>query len=290
MRRRANSVRTTRPTSTRDEMNYHSKRFGALLKEWRQAKQMSQLALALDADMSQRHLSFIESGRAQPSREMVLRIAATLDLPLRARNELLGAAGFAALFPERALDANELERAATALKHMLAHHDPYPAYVLDGTWSVVMSNVAARRLIEHCTDARLRAELSSDRPLNFIRLTFHPDGLRRRIRNWQQIADVLIGRLRREAASDPDSPSKKLLSELVPNTKQSRPIDPPDFPLSPTIPFELETDRGVLRLFNTLTTFGTPQDVTLQELRIEMSFPLDDASDRLLRDWAGSPN
>jgi transcriptional regulator with XRE-family HTH domain len=272
--------------ATRDDMNDHSQQFGALLKEWRQVKQMSQLALATEADISQRHLSFIESGRAQPSRDMVLRIAATLDLPLRARNELLGTAGFAAFFPERPLGAVELKGATQALQRMLAHHDPYPAYVLDRAWSIVMSNAAAERLIARCADASALAELGSNQPLNFIRLVFHPNGIGRRIRNFDRIASVLLTRLRREAVSDPGSPSANLLRELLPKIAKAFSAKFDDVPLTPIIPFELDIDGEVIRLFNTLTTFGTPQDVTLQELRIEMSFPLDEASDALLRKWA----
>jgi len=269
-------------------MHHHCKQFGALLKEWRRAKQVSQLTLATEADISQRHLSFIESGRAQPSRDMVLRIAATLDLPLRARNELLGTAGFAAFFPERPLAADELKRATEALERILTHHNPYPAYVLDRSWSIVMSNAAAWRLIARCADASILAELGSNQPLNFMRLMFHPKGICRRIRNWERIARILVARLRREVLSDPGSPSEALLRELLPRIEKAGSHRSEDLALSPTIPFELDVDGHVFRLFNTLTTFGTPQDVTLQELRIEMSFPLDDASDALLREWADS--
>jgi len=249
-----------------ESVHQGSLQFGAMLREWRGLRQVSQLALAVDADISQRHLSFLESGRARPSREMVLRIATALDLPLRARNELLGSAGFAAVYPERPLSASELRSASEALERIIAHHEPYPAFILNRSWDIVMTNAAAQRLIAHCANAEVVAELSSKAPLNFMRLMFHPHGIRARVRNWEQIAAVLIARLRREAHGNP------------PRLQ--------DLPLSPATALELQTEAGLLRLFNTLTTFGTPQDVTLQELRIEMSFPIDDASKALLQAWS----
>jgi transcriptional regulator with XRE-family HTH domain len=267
-------------------MDLNSGEFGGLLREWRRLRQVSQLDLATEADISQRHLSFLESGRAQPSRDMVLRIAATLDLPLRARNELLGSAGFAGFYPERPVNASELMRAMEALERIIAHHEPYPAFVLDRAWNIVMRNTAAQRLIERCAEASTVSELSADGPLNFMRLMFHPQGIRRRVRNWDSIVGVLVARLRRESHANPGSPSEALLRELVPISVKSYSPRAQDLPLSPIVPLELETDDGTLRLFNTLTTFGTPQDVTLQELRIEMSFPMDDASETSLRNWA----
>jgi transcriptional regulator with XRE-family HTH domain len=269
-------------------MHNNSEQFGTLLREWRRLKQVSQLLLATEADISQRHLSFLESGRANPSRDMVLRIAATLDLPLRARNDLLGSAGFAAFYPERALNASELKNASEALTRIITHHEPYPAFILDRSWTIIMTNTAAQRLIARCADATVVAALSSNQASNFMRLMFHPQGIRQRVRNWERIVGVLVARLRREAAANPGSPSEALLRELRPSPGTTLAPKTGDLPLSPTIPLELEIDGGVLRLFNTLTTFGTPQEVTLQELRIEMSFPMDDASDALLRRWAAS--
>jgi len=268
-----------------EKVHHGSAQFGTMLREWRGLRQVSQLALAVDADISQRHLSFLESGRARPSREMVLRIATALDLPLRARNELLESAGFAAFYPERALSASELRSASEALERIIAHHEPYPAFILNRHWNIVMTNGAAQRLIARCVSADVVAELSAKTPLNFMRLTFHPKGIRARVRNWEQIAGVLIARLRREAHGDPGSPSESLLRELATPAEKKRSPQMQDLPLSPAIALELQTDDGSLRLFNTLTTFGTPQDVTLQELRIEMSFPIDEASKALLQAW-----
>jgi hypothetical protein len=158
--------------------------------------------------------------------------------------------------------------------------------VLDRAWNVVMKNRASARIIEYSvTDAAL-ARLAPDGKLNFMRLMFAPEGMRPRIRSWQRTAPILIARLRGEAVAYPDSPSEALLRELLPNAPTSFIPGLHETPLSPTVPLELETGGGLLRLFNTLTTFGTPQDVTLQELRIEMSYPMDDGSEALLRRWA----
>lgn len=269
----------------------HRARLRDVLREWRGLRRVSQLALAVNAEISQRHLSFIESGRAQPSREMILKIAEALDMPLRARNDLLVAAGFAPFYPERPLDSREMDRAREALTRILLHHEPYPSMILDRSWNIVMSNNASKRIIARCIDMPAPAQLPATVTSNFMRLMFHPGGIRPRIRSWDRTAPILIARLRREAASYPgapgeSSPSAALLRELLPGAPNAFIPGLDDAPLAPTVPLELDVDGSMLRLFNTLTTFGTPQDVTLQELRIEMSFPADEESDALLRDWA----
>jgi transcriptional regulator with XRE-family HTH domain len=258
-------------------------RFGSLLADWRRLRRVSQMTLAMDAEISQRHLSFIESGRAKPSRETVLAITEALDMPLRARNELLDAAGFSAFYPERPLEGAEMDRARETLRRILAHHEPYPAMVLDRSWNILMKNDASKRIVSHFLDEPAIAQLSPDGRPNFMRMMFHPSGMRPHVRSWARTAPILIGRLRREAATYPGSPSKILLRELLPGAPAAFIPGIDDAPLAPTVALELEIGDEVLRLFNTLTTFGTPQDVTLQELRIEMSFPADDASDALLR-------
>lgn len=260
--------------------------FGQLLREWRSARHQSQLALALRADVSQRHLSFVESGRATPSRELVLKLATALDLPLRVRNDLLASAGYASIYPERALDAAAMRTAREALERILAHQEPYPAMVLDRSWNMVMRNAANERIVSRCISASSLAALAPGGKLNFMRLMFSPNGMRPRIRSWQTTGSYLMARLRREAAAAPGSPSDDLLRELLPHAPPLHIADD-DALLMPTAPLEIQLDDGaVLRLFNTLTTFGTPQDVTLDELRVEMSFPVDPASDALLRRWA----
>jgi transcriptional regulator with XRE-family HTH domain len=261
-------------------------RLRELMREWRSLRNVSQLALALEANVSQRHLSFVESGRSRPSRDLILRIAEALDLPLRARNELLNAAGFAPVYTERSLDATEMRSVRDILGRILAHHEPYPAMVLDRSWNFVMRNAANVRLVARLLGDADLSQLSPGRPLNFLRLMFAEQGLHRRVKNWGRAGPALLARLRREARAFPGSPSEALLAELAPMAAL-RGNGPYDESLTATIPLELDVGPDVvLRITNTLTTFGTPQDVSVQELRVEMGFPLDDASDALLRAWA----
>jgi transcriptional regulator with XRE-family HTH domain len=261
----------------------HTTRFGSLLRHWRTLRRMSQLDVALGAEVSQRHLSFLESGRARPSRAMVLRISEALEVPLRHRNELLESVGLAAVYADLPLASTELDPAREALERILRHHEPYPAMVTDAAWNILMRNAASSRIIGACVDKEDLQRLSSSGYLNFIRLMFDASGLRPHVLSWDATATYLVGRLRREYTSDPDSPAAALLREVLP-------VAPPHFvpsvttqPLPPTAPLELELDGRTLRLFNTLTTFGTPQEVSLQGLRVEMSFPMDAESDALLR-------
>jgi hypothetical protein len=216
---------------------------------------------------------------------MVLIVAEALDMPLRARNDLLSAAGFAAHYPERPLDFDEMKRVRETLTRIL-DHEPYPSMVLDHHWNILTKNEASAGIILRCVRWEALTELFPNGQLNFMRLMFDPNGLRTRVRSWEQTAPILVGRLRREAAAYPGSPSEALLAELLPSAPAALRPGLEDVPLAPTVALELDTDEGTLRLFKTLTTFGTPQDVTLQELRIEMSYPIDETSDRLLRQWA----
>ena len=244
---------------------------------------MSQLDLALKTSISQRHISFVESGRAQPSREMVVKLAEGLDLPLRARNEILLAAGYAPLFPERRLDLTAMKSAREALERILNHHEPYPAVVTDGAWNIVMQNAAAARIVAHCLDEATKLQLASDSAINFMRLMFAGDGMRPYILNWPETRTVLLARLLREAIASPASLSEALRRELADEAASPKAeAVTREEPLEPTLPLELLIGDVRLRLFNTFTTFGTPQDVTLQELRIDMSFPADEETDRFL--------
>ncbi len=252
--------------------------FGARLSEWRARRRESQLDLAISANISQRHLSFVESGRTLPSRDMIVRLCDALDIPLRARNELLVAAGYAAFYPERSLDIFEMEGVREALNRIVIHHEPYPAFVVDRGWRVIMSNDSATRLVSMCLDEATIRSLSPDGRLNFMRMMFERSQMRPRIRNWQLIGPRLLTRLRNEARGDPRSPSAALLKELGPAADSSVSPEDQDHLEVPTVPLELLVDGSTLRLFNTITTFGTPQDVGLQELRIEMSFPMDQRS------------
>lgn len=253
--------------------------FGDLLRNWRKLRGLSQLDLALAAGGSQRHLSFLESGRSKPSRAMALALAEQLDLPLRARNEMLAAAGYAAFYPERPLSAAALAPAVAILKRMLEHHEPYPAFVLDGGWNLIMINRAGARLIAPFPDG------ARDRPenigANFLKLLCDPGGLRPYIASWPQTGAALLARLRREAAANPGSPAERLLRELL-AANAFPPFSLVEH-LDAAIPIELRRGERTVRLITTTTTFGAPQDVALQELRIEMSFPADEESEAFLR-------
>jgi transcriptional regulator with XRE-family HTH domain len=251
--------------------------FGVRLSEWRMRRRESQLDLAIAAEISQRHLSFVESGRTLPSRDMVVRLCDALDIPLRARNELLSSAGHAALYPERSLDILEMTSVRDALSRIVGHHEPYPAFVVDREWRVVLSNGSAARLVSACLDQEMLQSLSQDGALNFMRMMFEPLQMRPRVRNWPSVAPRLLARLRNEARGDPQSPSAALLKELGPQAEADRSSEAPPVEL-PIVPLELDVEGATLRLFNTITTFGTPQDVGLQELRIEMSYPMDTAT------------
>jgi transcriptional regulator with XRE-family HTH domain len=252
--------------------------FGTRLSEWRSRKRESQLALAIAANISQRHLSFVESGRALPSRDMVVRLCEVLDIPLRARNELLVSAGYAALYSERPLDILAMESVREALHRMIGHHEPYPAFVVDRTWRVVMNNRGASRLIAACFTPATLQTLSADGALNLMRVMFEPSEMRPRILNWAQVAPRLLTRLRNEARGDAASPSMALLRELEPPASHGRTGEDQDNLELPMVPVDLRLGDTTLKLFNTITTFGTPQDVGLQELRIEMSYPVDAAT------------
>jgi transcriptional regulator with XRE-family HTH domain len=263
--------------------------FGVRLSEWRTRRRESQLGLAISANISQRHLSFVESGRSRPSRDMVVRLCDALDIPLRARNELLISAGYAALYPERALDVAEMQSVREALMRIVNHHEPYPAFVVDREWRVILSNDSATQLFSVCMDTATLQSLSPDGTLNFMRLMFEPAQMRPRIQNWPMVGPRLLARLRREAQGDLRSPSAMLLKELGPLANCSLPDDQDRIDL-PALPLELSMRGATLRLFNTITTFGTPQDVGLQELRIEMSYPMDPPTQAFLADLAHNAN
>ena len=218
---------------------------------------------------------------------MIVRLCETLDIPLRARNELLVSAGFAPVYAQSSLAGEDMAPVREALQRIIVHHEPYPAFVLDREWSVVMSNQAAQRVLAAAIGADALAGLSPGGALNFMRMMFAPNGMRAHMRNWSKTAPLLLARLRREAAGDPNSPSARLLREFA-----AAPIagDPDEIAaeLTPTVPAEIMIDEKPLTLLNTITTFGTPQDVTVQELRVEMSFPADAESDTMLRRLADS--
>jgi transcriptional regulator with XRE-family HTH domain len=264
--------------------------FGTRLTEWRERRRESQLSLALAAGVSQRHISFMESGRAQPSREMVVHLSEVLDLPLRARNELLAAAGFAPLYAERPLADAEMRAALAALERIITHHEPFPALVVDRAWRIVMHNRSAGFLMAEVFGDDAPRALTTDGQVNFMRMMFEPTQMRPRIRNWGLVAQRLIERLRREAGGDDQSPSARLLRELQATVHATIWAKSEQAGLPPTLNLELQLGSATLRLFNTITTFGTPQDVGLHELRIEMSFPCDVETETFFERAAARPS
>jgi transcriptional regulator with XRE-family HTH domain len=253
---------------------------GAILRHWRATRRLSQLELALDADVSSRHLSYVETGRSQPSREMVLRLADALEVPLRERNALLVAAGYAPRYFETGLAAPEMAQMRAAIELILGQQEPYPAFLLDRHWNILMANQAAPR----CTRFLLGAEPTE---ANMLRLCLHPNGLRPMMVNWEETAGDLIRHLHNQIAASPaDERAKALLSEIlaypdIPERWRTRDAATPSTPLLTTI---FRKGGVELRFFSTITTFGTPHDVTLEELRIECSFPADAATASHCRD------
>jgi transcriptional regulator with XRE-family HTH domain len=263
--------------------------FGARLRQWRLARRMSQLTLATEAEVSSRHLSFLETGRAQPSREMVLLLAGVLDVPLREQNVLLTAAGYAPIHRETALGAPELDQVRRALGFMLAQQEPYPALVVDRHWNLLMQNEAAGRVFGLFLDREAAAQVPG--PPNVVRMTFHPRGLRPYIANWEALAGPLIQQIHREAVGGiPDEGTRRLLEEMLAYPGVPERWRRPDVTAqsAPVLPLALRKDDLALRFFTTLATLGTPQDITLQELRVECFFPADTATEELARRLASS--
>jgi transcriptional regulator with XRE-family HTH domain len=253
---------------------------GELLRTWRQRRRLSQLDLGLDADVSPRHLSFVETGRSLPSREMLLRLSEHLDVPLRERNVLLVAAGYAPLYRERGLADPDLQAARTAVELVLNAHLPYPALAIDRHWTLVAANAAVAPLLEGLAPALVAP------PVNVLRLTLHPDGLAPRVVNLAQWREHLFGRLRRQIDNSGDPETVALLDELrgYPAPAGEAPSASPPMPWSGiAVPFRLATPAGVLSFITTVTVFGTPSDITLSELAIEALFPADEATARVLR-------
>lgn len=248
--------------------------FGTLMKQWRQRRRLSQLDLAIEADVSSRHVSFIETGRSAPSRSMVLRLAEVLEVPLRDRNQLLLAAGLAPVYAERALDDPDMTAVRDGVDRVLKAYEPYPCLAVDRGWNVVAVNAGAGVLMQGVA-AHLLVEP------NALRISLHPDGLAPRIRNLAQWRHHVIGRLRREAAASGSQALAALVAEI-----ESYPggfDESPDFG-GVVVPLELTgPDGGVLSFLSTVTTFGTALDLTAAELSIEAFLPADGATAAALR-------
>ncbi|WP_395063861.1 helix-turn-helix transcriptional regulator [Paraburkholderia silvatlantica] len=252
---------------------------GTLLRYWRDARGVSQLDLSLDAGISQRQISFIESGRSVPGRDTLLTLAQTLDVPLRERNALLLAAGYAPIYSEAPWNAQEMQQVVRALERVMRQHDPFPAIVMDRHWNVLMTNDAAPRFFGHFVDMAARAG-----PRNLLRLMFDPQGMRPFLADWENVSRSLLQRVYREAVGRViDDETRTLLDELL-----AYPGVPGDWkahhgsaatPTMPVIPLSLIDDGTVLRYFSMVTSVGTPQNIAAQELRLECMFPADDATE-----------
>ena len=269
----------------------HAVGYGAMLQHWPRRRALSQLGLSLDAGVSQRHVSFLESGRSNPSREMVLMLASCLDLPLRERNAMLVAAGFAPVFREQGLTGVEAEPVRRALGFMLRQQEPFPGIVTDGHWNLLMANAGAGRLIADFVDLdAFAAAHCGGGPPNILKLTVHPDGLRPWIVNWPDLAEAMRVRVRREAAiGAPDPELRSLLEEaeaLMPKSGEPREA-PIGMALSPILSLQLRRGDLSLAWFSTVATLGTAMDAELEELRIEFFFPADDATERYARGQEG---
>jgi transcriptional regulator with XRE-family HTH domain len=249
---------------------------GALLRAWRQRRRRSHLGLALDAEVSQRHLSFVESGRAAPSREMILRLAEQLEVPLRERNTLLLAAGYASLYAERSLDDPAIQAARGVVDQILHVHMPHPALAVDRHWHLIAANTAIAPLMLGVEDAALLAP-----PVNVLRLTLHPRGLAPRIANLSEWRGHLLERLRRQIEVSADPALASLLAELA--AFDVSPADSADLAPATTypsggiaVPLQLDTAQGRPSLISTTTVFGTPTEITLSELANEAFYPADE--------------
>jgi transcriptional regulator with XRE-family HTH domain len=253
---------------------------GEHLREWRQRRHLSQLDLAVDAEISARHLSFVETGRAAPSRDMVLRLAERLDVPLRERNVLLVAAGFAPAFPQRSLDDPALKSARAAIDLVLKAHEPNPAIAVDRHWNLVSANRMVTPLLDGIPERLL------GQPFNVLRLCFHPEALAARTVNLAEWCAHLLERLHRQCEATADPELIKLYQDL-----KAFPIPARSMPLSSdsvAIPFKLRHDGDVLSFFSTTMVFGTPVDITLSELALETFFPADELTAARMRKIAAS--
>ena len=266
-------------SSARDERS-RPVHVGEHLREWRQRRHLSQLDLAVDAEISARHLSFVETGRATPSREMVLKLAERLDVPLRERNVLLVAAGFAPAFPQRSLDDPMLKSARQAIDLVLKAHEPNPALAYDRHWNLVTANRMVAPLLEGIPQRLL------GQPFNVLRLAFHPEGLAPRTVNLAEWCGHLLERLHRQCEATADPELIKLYQDL-----KSYPIPARSAPLSAdtvAIPFKVRHGDEILSFFSTTMVFGTPVDITLSELALETFFPADDFTAERMRKIAHS--
>jgi transcriptional regulator with XRE-family HTH domain len=271
------------PATTCQVVMSASPDFPSRLRWWRRRRGIAQLELAGRAGISQRHLSFLELGRAAPSRAMVLRLAAALEVPLRQQNRLLLAAGFASVWRETELGAPELAAVRSALDQMLAQQEPFPAVVVDRRWNLLQANAGAVRLVEF-----LVGPLPPGAPVNLADALVGPDVLRPCLGNWPEVVGYFLRSVEADAAADGTAETAALLERLLayPGVFEAMKRPRPEAAGAPVLPMRFRKDGTALDLFTTIATLGTPQDVTLQELRIECFFPMDEPTAGVLRAWA----
>ncbi len=268
------------PTMNSPAKNTPAQPVGTLLRQWRQRRRLSQLDLACDAEISTRHLSFVETGRALPSREMLLHLAEQLDIPLRERNRLLSAAGYAPVYSEKGLDDPALTVARQAIDQLLKAHEPNPAMVVDRHWNLLASNRTVDIFLIGVDPELLQP------PINVLRMSLHPKGLAPRILNLGPWKAHVVERLQRDFEASGDPALAALRDEVA--AYPAPPYDEAANGDMVLIPVQLQTELGVCSLIGTITVFGTPVDVTLSELALETFFPADPDSARILRQLSGS--
>jgi transcriptional regulator with XRE-family HTH domain len=260
----------------------HRTSFASKLRWWRERRGLSQLALSGRAEISQRHLSFLELGRASASRQMVLRLSEALDVPLRQRNALLLAAGYAPAWRETELGAPELAQIASAVDYMLAQQEPFPAVAVDRHWNLLKANGGAVRLVEF-----LVGPLAPGTPVNLADALVAPDVLRPFLVNWAEVVRYFVRSVEADAAADGSDETGALLDRLLAyrGVRSAMKGPMPEQVKGPVLPMHFRKGGTSLALFTTIATLGTPQDVTAQELRVESFFPMDAEAAQILRDW-----
>lgn len=257
-------------------MNIETTHFTNTLKGWRKVRKMSQLDLALAAEVSQRHVSWLETGRSQPSRDMVVRLTEALEVPLRERNHLLNAAGYTDMYSAKSLDEPTMAPVTSILQDMLQHHEPYPAFVLDRRWNIIMKNQAADMLFEIMGDPeQVWTDIGDDGRHNIALLTVHPKGLRQYISNWDDISGNFVRRLKKEAFESADQELIDFYGRLESYFGEI-PADQVHQDLLPVLPIEISLGGPTLSLCSVISTFGTAQDITANELRVETFYPGDE--------------
>lgn len=257
-------------------------------RKWREHRRLSQLDLALMADISQRHLSYLETGKSRPSREMINKLSEAMEIPLRERNRLYQAAGFSVQYPETPIEEQDMRPVQQALSRMLAHHDPYPAVVVDRFWNVLQMNNAANAMFGQVIASlgenwRVLIGSDADDKINLALLTMHPMGLRRFMLNWPDVAGLFVSRLKSEALATFDEQVFEYLMSIIDQAGEIETAPTPTKGLTPVLPVELQMGENIVKLFTVISTFGTPQDLTTDELRVEMFYPADESTKAFLQ-------